>query len=166
MRWDFVKAGLLSCSLLALVACGGDDDPVFEEINEELDVDIDYFDVDNTSLFPGEKTEIKWASEGAAQKFDVHVYVSEDSSLSDDDIEVIDEVCSFESDRHCEAEEDIVFECRYQSDNHFDCKEDGERLRETDLTSFLDVLPKSAYLILELCNDGDCETEVERISFN
>lgn len=157
--------GILILALLAMLsACGSDNDPVLKEINERLDVDIDEFDVTLRNIQPNDKVKIRWESSGAVL-FDAHVYLSNDSRPSSDDFRVISEDCSNDSDDHCEAGRQVVFDCLYRSDNTFDCEEDDDVISRNDITSFLDTIPKVAFVILELCNDGDCESRAQEVTF-
>lgn len=154
---------ILAIALL-LVACGGSNDPILKEINEGLDAEIDDFDLNISDINPGETLDIRWESSGAII-FDAKVYLSEDSRISAQDPIIVDEECSTSSNDHCSATSRVTFECRYRSDNTFDCEEDDKLLKQNDLTEFLDEIPKDAFVILELCNDGDCESQAEELTF-
>lgn len=147
-----------------LVACGGKNDPIAREVNEELDVDIEDFDTNYRDVYPGDKLKIRWESSGAFL-FDARVFLSDDAHLSEADLRIIDEECSPSINDHCRSGSRVEFECRYFSDNVLECEEDDDFLSDTDLTEFFDQLPKDAYLILELCNHGDCESRSRRITF-
>ena len=148
-----------------LTACLGDSDPVIKAINDTLDVEFESFDVSERDIYPGEVVTIKWQSSGVFI-FDARMYVSEDSEVSAGDVRVVDEKCSFDSDRHCQSGEDVRFECSYLSDNSFDCREDGDTLRRNDLSEFLDVLPKPAYIILQLCDNDGCVQRARQVTFH
>lgn len=163
-KWNFLLSLLVVGTVGLLSACGGENDPVLREINERLDVDIDEFDVSLRNIQPNDKIKIRWESSGAVL-FDAHVYLSEDSRPSSDDFRVISEDCSPDSGDHCEAGRQVVFDCLYRSDNSFDCEEDDEVISTNDLTPFLDTIPKTAFIILELCNDGDCESRALEVTF-
>ena len=47
-----------------------------------------------------------------------------------------------------------------------DAEEDNDLLRRNDLSDFLDEIPKTAYIILEVCDDDDCDTRSRRVTFN
>ena len=130
-----------------------------------MGVDIEEFDISTRDLFPGEKIKIRWRSSGAIL-FDAIVYLSADQAPSSDDFVVLAEDCSTSPSDHCKSNEDIVFDCLYKSDNSFDCEESDDVISENDLTAWLDTLPKTTNLILELCNDDDCEWESKEMTFH
>ena len=147
-----------------LVACGGNSDPITKELNRHLEVDIQEFDVDKSNLHPGQSLDIEWRSEGAVL-FDAHLYLSEDRTVSNSDIQIVDEKCGVEHNDHCRAAREVEFTCEFYSDNYFGCYEDGDNIGTEDLTEYLTQLPFENYLILELCSHGDCETRVHRLTF-
>lgn len=161
---NFFKALSILVVVLPLMACGGKNDPILKEINEGLDAEIDDLDLNIRDINPGETLDIRWESSGAII-FDAKVYISEDSRISAEDVIVVDEECSTSSNDHCRANSRVTFECRYRSDNTFDCEEDDRLLKQNDLTEFLDEIPKDAFVILELCNEGDCESRSEELTF-
>lgn len=165
MKIDTLLKHSATVALVALlVACGGKNDPIAKEINEGLDAEIEDFDTNTRDIYPGDKLKIRWESSGAFI-FDATLSLSADTRPSSDDLIFIDEECSISSNDHCRSESRVEFECRYFSDNVLECEEDDDFLSETDLTGFFDQLPKETYLILELCNDGDCESRSRRITF-
>lgn len=142
---------------LMMSACGGNNDPVLNAVNDEiLDLEYESFYVDRTDVYPGETIWIEWRAEGALY-FDARLYVSKDDRIDEADVLVVDEDCGVERGDHCTSDEYVDFFCHYQSDNSFTCREDGEILQRNNLTDFFDALPQDAFLILQLCNGNDCE---------
>ncbi|MFT4615371.1 MAG: hypothetical protein ACI9NT_002524 [Bacteroidia bacterium] len=158
----FIVAVLGVSSFLA--GCDGGDNPVGREINEDLDPDIENLDLNRRDIFPGEQLRISWESSGAFL-FVAKIYFSSDTNPSADDLVVIDEECTNDSDDHCRSEDEVDWFCRYRNDNFLSCEEDNDTISIIDLTTFFDELPKETNLILELCNDNDCETRVRDITF-
>ncbi|MBN7796017.1 hypothetical protein [Parahaliea mediterranea] len=161
------RRGWLVVALVSLLgACGGNDDPVLEEINEDLEVDIDRFSLNKSELYPGETVHVRWRTEPAgAFIFDARLYISRDDILSGDDKRVVNEECGVEYNDHCAATVDVKFECKFLSDNSFDCKEDGDMLQRNDLTDYFDQLPFEGYLILELCGEENCDKRAKALTF-
>ena len=161
MRW------LLTASLagLLLVGCDGGDNPLGRELNEDLEPDIEELDLNRRDIFPGEQLRITWRSSGAFL-FVARLYFSSDSVPSADDLLVIEEECSNDPDDHCTSDENVDWFCRYRSDNFLSCEEDDDLISLLDLTTFFDQLPKNTNLILELCNDDECENRVRDITFH
>lgn len=147
-----------------LSGCGGNDDPIFREINEEIKVDLKRLDMNRDALYPGESTRLEWRSSGALL-FDARLYLSDDETLSSDDRRLVDEECGVEHDDHCSAFDEVTFHCRYESDNDFTCREDGDVLQRNNLTDYFPQLPFTGYLILEICGDRNCDTRREPITF-
>ncbi|NND67416.1 MAG: hypothetical protein HKN19_07510 [Halioglobus sp.] len=161
VRW-IIAAMMLA---LALSGCDGGDNPVGRELNEDLEPDIEKLDLNRRDIFPGEQLRITWRSSGAFL-FVAKLYFSSDPVPSADDLLVIEEECSNDSGDHCTSDEDVDWFCRYRSDNFLSCEEDNDLISLLDLTTFFDQLPKDTNLILELCNDDECETRVRDITFH
>ncbi len=155
---------LFSISFAFLTGCGGNDDPVIERFNDELDVDIDKFETNQSIIYPGQEVKIEWRTEGAIL-FDAHLYLSEDRVLSADDYLLVDEECGVELNDHCYASREVTFYCQYQSDNYFSCEEDGDILQHNDLTQYFPQLPFTGHLILEVCGDENCDDRSREITF-
>ncbi|MDO3380767.1 hypothetical protein [Gilvimarinus algae] len=161
---DTVVVLLCLLLLVLLVGCGGNDDPVLKELNDDLEVDIDDFSASHSSLYPGEELKVEWRTSGAVL-FDARLYLSQDRNISADDWRLLDEDCGVEYADHCYANREVTFRCRYESDNSFSCREDGDLLQYNDLTDYFPQLPFSGYLILELCGDENCERRVHGLTF-
>lgn len=155
---------IFSLTLIFMAGCGGNDDPVIKSLNDELDVDIEEFNANNSVLYPGEELKIEWRTEGALL-FDARLYLSADRSISHDDYILVDEECGVEHNDHCYASREVTFRCLYESDNYFSCREDGHTLQHNDLTQFFPELPFSGYLILELCGDENCDERSHALTF-
>lgn len=161
IRW--LMAAIIA--IVALAGCDGGDNPLGRELNEDLEPDIERLDLNRRDIFPGEQLRITWRSSGAFL-FVARLYFSDDRGPSADDLLVIEEECSNDSSDHCTSDEDVDWFCRYRSDNTLRCEEDDDRISLLDLTPFLDRLPKDTNLILELCNDDECEIRVREITFH
>lgn len=157
-------AVMLIVSAMFIAGCGGNDDPFIGELNEELDVDIDRFEIDRSVLYPGQELEVEWRTEGAFL-FDARLYLSDDRVLSSDDFILVDEECGVEHNDHCYASRNVTFYCLYESDNYFSCEEDGDLLQHNNLTQYFPELPFSGYLILELCGDDNCDVRSLQLTF-
>lgn len=160
VRWSI--AAILVALLLA--GCDGGDNPVGRELNEDLEPDIEELDLNRRDMYPGGRLRITWRSSGAFL-FVAKLYFSEDTVPSPDDLVVVEEECSNDSDDHCRVDDEVDWYCDYRSDNFLSCEEDDELMSLTNLTTFFDELPKGTFMILELCNDDECEYRVRDITF-
>ena len=150
---------------LFLTGCDGGDNPLGRELNEDLEPDIENIDLNRRDVFPGEQLRISWRSSGAFL-FEARIYFSSDTVPSADDLLVIEEECSNDSDDHCTSGQEVDWFCRYRSDNFLSCEEDDDLISLLDLTTFFDELPKDTNLILELCNDNECDRRSREITFH
>lgn len=138
---------------------------VAQEINEELDAEIEDYELSINDIYPGDSLKIRWRSSGAFI-FDARVYISEDTRVSTEDVLIVDEECITSPGDHCQSGVRVEFECHYPGDNSFNCDEEEKLLKDSDLTEFLGQFPQGAYVILELCNDGECDTQALHTHFN
>ena len=149
---------------LMIAACGGNNDPVLNEINEELEIDIDYFDVSLYGIYPGDDVRLRWSADGA-WFFGARVYISTDSGISTDDWILVDEQCGVEHRDHCASDREVKFYCGFYASNEFICREDGDELQYNDLTGYFPSLPFDGYLILELCGEENCDRKSRAVRF-
>lgn len=156
-----IKLVILGALLaLGLTACKND--PVADAL---FDVEIDDFDISRNTVSPGQRFFLEWDSSGTLN-YDARFYVSNDRQVSNDDIEFIDEECGL-SDEHCDPGNDNEFSCLYTADGELECEsDDGDFLSLTDINAYLDALPKTGYIILEICEGSECDREAHAITFN
>lgn len=154
--WRGPKYLLVLTGLLALTGCGAD------IILDEWEVDLEYFSVDKTDLYPGEEVHLVWQAESAFD-FDVRFYLSEDDRKSSGDFRVIDEECD-ENEYHCESDRRIIYTCLYLADNSFDCDHNNDLISVNDITPYLKRLPMFGYVIIEVCDETRCERDARRLN--
>jgi len=161
---------LYLCCSLFLVACGGgsdgDDDQSGLLTDPDAAINITSFDIVGTSadLGPGlapinplqnsGEFEINWSIfnlplvNSSNINYTTSIYVSEDDTGSDlsssGDILIFRDTCN--ATNTC-----ITVECSYSTSNIMSCGAFGA----VDITAFLDVLPKDAYIAIETCNLAD-----------
>ena len=153
---------LLLTGLLA--ACGGGSDSNISDPDQA--VHIRSFTVDGSGAVVGGKTPINPAINGGAfqvqweaseEVYHAEVWLSADDVLDtgagSSDIRLLSRNCGILL-SSCDRTGDYA--CRFTSENKISCDTDPERI----ITSFLDAVPKSAYLVLQVCNNlfTKCET--------
>jgi len=151
--------GMLAACWLAvgLAGCGAD------KLREELEIELDYFEVDKTDLYPDEEVHFTWEAESIFDDFEVRFYLSKDTRKTSDDFEFIDEECGYNED-HCEIDKRIIFTCLYLADNSLDCDEDNELISANDITRYLEELPMYGYVIIEVCDEDHCERDARELN--
>ena len=148
-----IVSGLLS-------ACGSDSDRPEATTPVNLNTTINTVSIVGTSaainnIIPinsgmnGGAFSIAWDVD-SSDPYHVDLYLSEDNALGDD-VTFFSQNCgSTTLIYHCSAI--ATFECRFTSSNKISCGTISAFNTEKDLTSFLDTLPKQAFLIIEACN--------------
>ena len=152
---------------LLLSSCGSGADPIARELNELNDVEVEFFDVriagfNDLDIQVGDTVELEWLATGA-YFFDVTFYLSDDDRVSSDDFVIIKEDCDDIFDE-CSNDSYITYSCDYFNDNSFDCGYSGQTLRNNNITPFLNQIPKDAFIIIEVCNDGRCDQQARAVT--
>ena len=147
-----------------LSSCGGDNNELPFIPFDEIALNIESFSITTTNVIPGQSLGINWEIAGIEANFDIRFYISEDNTISSEDVRIIDEDCSFDEDDNCEAGKNIFYQCFYENDLSFDCQSGTQILRRNSLSTFLDQIPKSAFIIMEACGE-DCENRALELTF-
>lgn len=95
----------------------------------------------------------------SSDPYHVRLYVSDDATLSSNDIQFFSQNCgSLSSLYNCGKA--ASFACSFDTQNQIVCNESSYN-RGKNLTSFLQTLPQDAYLIMYACNGlfDSCKTE-------
>lgn len=148
---------LFTLSIAACLNGGGDDVKVKTfKINgstselEEGRVVID-------SNIDSGKFELVWeVDDDNATGYNAFFYLSIDDDLSrSKDIEFYDVYCG-ETGR-CDHDDDNDEDCWFDNDQEMVCEDDDNPSEEVD--DLISELPEDLYIIIEACNDFDCDTE-------
>ena len=94
-------------------------------------------------------------SVSSSDPYHAELYISEDASLSTStDRRFFQQNCGSSSLYNCSSS--ASFSCQYTTQNMISCNNDSG----TNLTTFLDTIPKDAYVIIEACNalHDSCQT--------
>lgn len=163
-----MRSFLVLIILLAVSGCGSDADPIARELNEDNDIYLEFFDVrisgfNDRDIQVGDTVKLEWLATGA-YFFDVTFYLSDDDRVSVDDFVIISEDCDDIFDE-CQENTYITYRCDYESDNSFDCGYFNQTLRNNNITPFLNTIPKEAFIIAEVCNDGRCDQWARAVTF-
>jgi hypothetical protein len=99
----------------------------------------------------------------SSDPYHVDVHLNDSDSLIDA-IKIFEQNCGALSVLF-NCNETANFDCRFDSSNHISCDTITAFNPEKDLTSFLDTLPKSAFIIIEACNAllDNCKTSAVEI---
>lgn len=111
----------------------------------------------NSGVANGEFT-VAW-NVSSSDPYRVDLYLSNDAALSNDDYEFFGQNCGSLSYLY-DCGSSANFNCRFTTQNKISCGTVSSFNRETDISAFLDQIPKRAFLILEACNGlfNDCKT--------
>ena len=104
---------------------------------------------------------IRWTVRALFQN-SIKLVVSEDSSLSGDDVELYFSLCNLAT--LC-GQKEVYMLCDFDTNNIMQC---GLLGASPDLTNFLDTIPKNAYIIIESCLNGFpllCSTRSQGVRF-
>jgi hypothetical protein len=146
---------------LVTIGCfsGGGDDLEVEEFrvngsSSELDegrVTID------SSINDGE-FELVWeVDDDNANGYGATFYLSVNSDLDEDrDIDFYYVYCAEYG--RCDHDDTNDEDCWFDNNLDMVCEDDDDR--EHDVDELIDSLPEDLYIIIEACNDSDCDTEV------
>ena len=167
----FISSVKLITTLLLtglLAACGGGSDSNISDPDQA--VHIRSFTVDGSGAVVGGKTPINPAINGglfqvqweaSEEVYHAEVWLSEDdvldTSSTGSDIRVFGRNCGI---LFSDCNRTGSYTCRFTSENKISCGEINIANPERLITTFLDVVPKSAYLVLQVCNNlfTKCET--------
>jgi len=105
---------------------------------------------------------LRWTVREALQN-SIRLIVSEDNNLSDDDVEIYFFICNIAT--FC-GQAQVRMPCEFDTDDVMEC---GLLIKESAfLTSFLDTIPKDAFIIIESCLNGFpllCDTRSDGVQF-
>jgi predicted small secreted protein len=136
---------------------GGDDIEVKEfSINgSSTELEDDRVTIDS-SINSG-KFELVWkVDDDDASGYNAYFYISINSDLSDSDILFYNLYCSEYGD--CDHDDDHDEDCWFDNDLSLVCEDDDND--EVEIDDLIDTLPQDLYIIIEACNDVECDTEV------
>lgn len=156
-----MRTALLSVSLAVLAACdgGGSAAPATPPTPVTPAYELQYFETVGTSAdLPGGVSPLNPAIAGGnftvttrvadhTQGYRLQLWLSENANLSSADVKVYDNTCT--TLRACGSTATFVNDCFINASNEFWCADHSTR---TDLTAFLDTIPKDAFLIANTCD--------------
>jgi predicted small secreted protein len=155
---------LLLISIVALCLAITGCDP----IGGGEDIEVESFSINgsSTELEDGRVTidssinsggfELDWkVDDDDAGGYSAYFYVSINSELSDSDILFYNLYCSDYDD--CDHDDDNDEECWFDNNLSFICEDDDND--EVEIDDLIDTLPQDLYIIIEACNDVECDTE-------
>jgi predicted small secreted protein len=151
---------------LAVVGCetvgGGDDIEVksFSINGSSTELEDDRVTIDS-SISSG-KFELEWkVDDDDASGYNAYFYVSINSELSDSDINFYNLYCSEYDD--CDHDDDNDEDCWFDNNLSLVCEDNDND--EVEIDDLIDTLPQDLYIIIEACNDVECDTEVVPVRF-
>lgn len=168
---------LLGIAALLLTACGGggrDNIPPADSINqahELMAIDIvgtATDDIDGVApINPAENSGqfvVIWAVSDPGSLYRVSLAVSSDEALSPDDVIFYARNCGGTS-SECPESTETFTDCTFDNSNAIGCADDPASA--ADLSDFLDVIPKSAFILIQTCSiDGtDCTQSSHPVEF-
>ena len=151
------------------VACSGGGGSSNDDIRNALEIDLDSVITTRTELHPGDDIDLIWRATSALP-FTARLLLSHDPTLSDDDVLLFETHCDFDQGSTCAAGDDNVLSCTYGNDNNggndngLDCAINDADTQENDITAFLTQVPINANLIIEVCNDVNCDSEAVNVN--
>jgi len=168
-KFNIIFSVLVSTILLA---CGGgkSSKPVSEPKtnNPKATTTIKYFSVKNTSINANIKSgsfNLTWQVQ-SSDPYEVDIYVSNDTYLSDKtDIRIFGQRCGSFGSYKCS--ENATFKCKFNTNNKISCPGSDTGKDQNDISSLLDRLPKTAYIIIEACNMAytNCKVKAQKVKF-
>ncbi len=163
-NFKLIKRYAACLMAFSLLSCSDVTNDVDQDQNTLLR--IENFNLDRLEIFPGETLGIAWdSSDAPIFEFDAVIYLSADDDISVEDIKVFDEACSFDAGSRCEADREVNADCLYTSENQFTCRQNDALLSDNNLDPLFDVLPKDAFVILELCDGSNCDRQNRPLTF-
>ena len=106
---------------------------------------------------------IDWTVRAALQN-SIKLVVSNDDKLSNDDVEIYFNICNLVT--LC-GQKQVYLTCAFDTNNVMECGLLGSPT-STTLTSFLDTIPKDAFIIIQSCLNGFpfvCDTRSDGVQF-
>jgi hypothetical protein len=146
---------------LAVAGCeslgGGDDIEVkyFSITGSSSELEDGRVTIDS-SIDSGEFKLVWKVDDDDASGYNAYFYLSINSDLSDSDISFYNLYCSEYDD--CDHDDDNSEACWFDNDLTFVCEDEDDD--EVEIDDLIDTLPQDLYVIIEACNDVECDTEV------
>ena len=167
---------LVLVAAVALASCGGGDSSTSGDVGSSMpSYTINNFDVTGTSAdnasgqapinpaVNGGNFVMSWTLEDISDQHIFSAFVSLNDVLSSSDIKFYDEICSGAI--PCGQSNPYSLDCFFNNSNEIFCA--GNIGDTADLSSFLDTIPKDAFIIFESCDSStlNCDTEAHAVQF-
>jgi hypothetical protein len=155
----------LALCVLLIAGCrgGGDDVEVKEFRINGSSAELEDGRVTIDSAINNGEFEMVWkVDDDNARGYDARFYVSVNNDLEkSSDIDFYDVYCS-EFGR-CDHDDRNDEDCWFDNNLDLVCEDDDDP--DTEIDELIDQLPADLYIIIEACNDADCDTEAVRVRF-
>ena len=118
----------------------------------------------NTNMKSGTFT-VSWYVD-SSDTFEVDIYVSNDPFLSDKtDVHIFGQRCGNTKVYRCDDKGSV--KCSFNTDNKIGCAYSNTGKDQISISSVLDRLPQTAYIIIEACNITykSCKVDTQKVEF-